>query len=160
TAFGDAMPVLDLLAVLIVLTAAFGYVNVRLLKLPPTIGLMLLTLLFSSALLAIGRYVPAVEHDARLVVEQFDFDRALLHGLLGFLLFAGALHTDIGAFWPHRGPVAVMAGIGVLLSTAITGGLTWLMLRALGLPLPFIDCLVFGALISPTDPVAVLALFK
>ena len=84
------MPTIDLLAMLIVLTAACGYVNVRLLRLPPTIGLMLLTLLASLVLLAVGRYVPAVEHEARRVVEQFDLDRTLLHGMLGFLLFAGA----------------------------------------------------------------------
>jgi CPA1 family monovalent cation:H+ antiporter len=116
------MPTLDLLAVLIVLTAAFGYVNVRLLKLPPTIGLMALTLLFSAILLAIGRYVPTVEHEARLVVEQFDFDRTLLHGMLGFLLFAGALHIDINDLRAHKWPITVLAGIGVLLSTAIVGG--------------------------------------
>lgn len=154
------MPILDLLAVLIVLTAAFGYVNVRLLKLPPTIGLMLLTLLSSLVLVAIGRHVPAVEDEARRVVEQFDLDRTLLHGMLGFLLFAGALHIDVDDLRAHRAPIAVLAGIGVLLSTAIVGGLTWLLLRALGLPLRLVDCVLFGALISPTDPIAVLSLLK
>lgn len=154
------MPTLDLLALLIVLTAAFGYVNVRLLKLPPTIGLMLLTLIFSAVLLAIGRYVPEVEREARLVVEQFDFDRTLLHGMLGFLLFAGALHIDIDDLRAHQAPIAVLAGVGVLLSTAIVAGLTWVLLPVLGFSLPFIDCLLFGALISPTDPIAVLALLK
>ena len=154
------MQTLDLLAMLIVLTAAFGYVNVRLLKLPPTIGLMALTLLLSMILLAIGRYVPAVEHQARLVVEQFEFDRTLLHGMLGFLLFAGALHINLEDLNVDRWPIAVLATFGVLLSTTIVGVLTWCLLRLLNLPLSFIDCLLFGALISPTDPIAVLSLLK
>jgi CPA1 family monovalent cation:H+ antiporter len=154
------MQTLDLIAVLIILTAAFGYVNLRLLKLPPTIGLMALTLLFSMILLAIGEYVPAVERQARLVVEQFEFDRTLLHGMLGFLLFAGALHINLEDLNADRWPIAVLATVGVLLSTTIVGVLTWGLLRLLGLRLGFIDCLLFGALISPTDPIAVLSLLK
>jgi len=154
------MQTLDLIAVLTVLTAAFGYVNVRLLKLPPTIGLMVLTLVFSMTLLAIGRFLPAVEREARLVVEQFGFVRALLHGMLGFLLFAGALHIDLNDLADHKWPIAVLASIGVLISTAIVGGLTWVLSQTLGFPLRLIDGLLFGALISPTDPIAVLSLLK
>ncbi len=154
------MQTLDLIGVLTVMTAAFGYVNVRVLKLPPTIGLMGLTLGFSLALLAIGRFVPAVERGAHRIVEQFDFDRALLHGMLGFLLFAGALHVDLDDLRTHRWPIAVLATIGVLISTAVVGCLTWLAVWAMGMPLRLIDCLLFGALISPTDPIAVLALLR
>jgi CPA1 family monovalent cation:H+ antiporter len=154
------MQTFDLIAVLIVLTAAFGYVNVRLLKLPPTIGLMALTLLFSMILLGVGEYVPSVQRQARLVVEQFEFDRTLLHGMLGFLLFAGALHIDLEDLNVDRWPIAVLATVGVLLSTTIVGVLTWAVLPWLGLPLGFIDCLLFGALISPTDPIAVLSLLR
>jgi CPA1 family monovalent cation:H+ antiporter len=151
---------LDLIAVLTVLTAAFGYINVRVLKLPTTIALMALTLLFSMVLLAIGRFVPDVEGQARLVVEKFAFDDALLHGMLGFLLFAGALHIDLSDLADHKWPIAVLASIGVLISTVIVGGLTWGVIRVLGFPLRFMDCLLFGALISPTDPIAVLSLLK
>ena len=142
---------------LIVLTAAFGYVNVRLLKLPPTIGLMVLTLVFSIGSCR-RRPVRAGRRAAGpAVVEQFGFDQALLHGMLGFLLFAGALHIDLSDLSDHKWPIAVLATLGVLISTAIVGGLTWVMLQLLGLPLRSIDCLLFGALISPTDPIAVLS---
>jgi monovalent cation:H+ antiporter, CPA1 family len=154
------MQTVDLIALLIVLTAACGYVNVRLLKLRPTIGLMALTLFFSMSLLAIGRYLPQVERQARFVVQQFDFDQALLHGMLGFLLFAGALHVNLDDLKADRWPIAVLATVGVLLSTAIVGTLTLGLMRILGLPLRFLGCLLFGALISPTDPIAVLALLK
>ena len=86
----------ELVAILIVLTALFSYINVRLLKLPSTIGLMLLSLLFAIGMVVIGAFVPAVEQQARVVARQFDLDEALLHGMLGFLLFAGALHVRPG----------------------------------------------------------------
>jgi CPA1 family monovalent cation:H+ antiporter len=101
-----------------------------------------------------------VEDQSREIVRQFVFGEALLHGLLGFLLFAGALHVDLGDLARHRGPIAVLATVGVLLSTAIVGGLVWVMLALLGIPLRLIDCLLFGALISPTDPISVLGLLK
>jgi CPA1 family monovalent cation:H+ antiporter len=154
------MRLFELIAVLTVLTAGFGYVNVRLLKLPSTIGLMALSLAFATTLVVIGSFVPAVEHQARAVAQQFDLDQALLHGMLGFLLFAGALHIDLGDLKDHQWPIAVLASLGVLISTAIVGGLTWVVLGLVGLPLRLIDGLLFGALISPTDPIAVLALLK
>ncbi len=151
---------LELIATLIVLTAVFGYINIRLLKLPSTIGLMALSLLFALSIVVIGWFVPAVHEQARMVVRQFDLDQALLHGMLGFLLFASALHVNFGELSDHKWPIALMATLGVLISTAIIGGLTWLLLKLLGFPLRPIDCLLFGALISPTDPIAVLALLK
>jgi monovalent cation:H+ antiporter, CPA1 family len=154
------MPLFDLVAVVIVLAAVFSYLNFRLLKLPSTIGLMAVTLLFSVLVVALGSIFPAVEQQARDMVKQFDFGQALLHGMLGFLLFAGALHVDLGDLAQHKGPIAVLATVGVLLSTAIVGGLVWCMLALLGIPLRLIDCLLFGALISPTDPISVLGLLK
>jgi monovalent cation:H+ antiporter, CPA1 family len=150
----------ELIAILIVLTAMFGYVNIRLLKLPSTIGLMALSLVFSITIVVVGSFVPAVEHQARAVARQFELDQALLHGMLGFLLFAGALHVDLGDLSDHKWPIAVMVTLGVLISTVIIGGLTWVVLGLFGLHLRPIDCLLFGALISPTDPIAVLALLK
>ncbi len=154
------MRVFDLIAVLLVMAAIFSYLNFRLLKLPTTIGLMAMTLAFSLALLVLGHLVPAVSHQARAAVRQFDFGESLLHGMLGFLLFAGALHIDLGDLHRHKGPIAVLATVGVLLSTLIVAGLMWAVFRLLGLPLRPIDCLLFGALISPTDPIAVLGLLK
>lgn len=150
----------DLIAVLLVLTAGFSYLNHRLLKLPSSIGLMALTLLTSVAVVVIGQVAPALHVQAQAFVAQFPLDQALLHGMLGFLLFAGALQLDLSAFRRHKIAIAVLATVGVLLSTALVGGLAWLMLRLLGIPMPFIYCLLFGSLISPTDPVAVLALLK
>jgi monovalent cation:H+ antiporter, CPA1 family len=150
----------DLIAILIVLTALFGYINVRLLRLPSTIGLMALSLVFAIALVAIESVVPAIAEPARAIARQFELDQALLHGMLGFLLFAGAFHVNLGDLLEHKWPIAVLATLGVLISTVIVGGLTWGVLTLLGLHLRPIDCLLFGALISPTDPIAVLALLR
>jgi CPA1 family monovalent cation:H+ antiporter len=154
------MHVFDLIAILTVLTAGFSYLNFRLLKLPSTIGLMALTLLFSLAFVAVGTFVPAVAQQARAVVARFEFDQALLHGMLGFLLFAGALHVGLDELARQRWPIAVLSTLGVLLSTAMVGGLTWCVLALLGLSVRPVECLLFGALISPTDPIAVLGLLK
>jgi CPA1 family monovalent cation:H+ antiporter len=154
------MQVFDLVAVVIVLAAVFSFLNFRLLKLPGTIGLMVLTLLFSLLVVVLDLFFPAVGQLARAVVAQIDFGQALLHGMLGFLLFAGALHVELGDLARQKGPIIVLATVGTLLSTAIIGVLVWGLLALLGLPQRFIDCLLFGALISPTDPVSVLALLK
>ena len=154
------MPLFDLIAVFIALAAGFSYLNLKLLKLPMTIGLMTLSLLFSLSLFVLGRFYPAVTQEVRLVVEHFSFDQALLHGMLGFLLFAGALHINLEDLVRLRWAIAVLATVGVLISTLIVGLLMWGVFTLLGFPLRFIDCLLFGALISPTDPVAVLSLLK
>jgi monovalent cation:H+ antiporter, CPA1 family len=154
------MRLFDLLAGLVVMAAGFSFVNSRLLKLPTTIGLMILSLVFSLALFALGLYVPAVAQQTRAVMEQFDFNQVLLHGMMGFLLFAGALHVDLGDLAQQKEPIAVLATVGVLLSTFIVGVLTWGAFALIGFNLRFIDCLLFGALISPTDPIAVIGLLK
>ena len=154
------MRLFDLIAVFIVMAAGFGYLNFRLLKLPTTIGLMALSLLFSLSLFVLGAFVPAVAQQTRSVIEQFDFNQVLLHGMLAFLLFAGALQIDLGDLARHKEPIALLATVGVLLSTLIVGVLMWGVFALLGFKLRFIDCLLFGALISPTDPIAVLSLLK
>ncbi len=150
----------DLIAILLVLAAAFSYLNYRWLKLPTTIGLMALTLLVSVALVAIGKFFPAVIQLAKSVVQQLDFDRALLQGMLGFLLFAGSLHLDLSELARRKWTITVLATLGVLVSTSVIGGLTWCIVTLLGISLPFVYCLLFGALVSPTDPIAVLGLLK
>jgi CPA1 family monovalent cation:H+ antiporter len=150
----------DFVAVLLVLAAVFTYVNHRLLRLPTTIGLMALTLLASLAAVAAGVVFPAVEHRAGEFVHQIRFDRAVLDGMLGFLLFAGSLHVNLGDLARQKAAVAVLATAGVVVSTLLVGGLTFALLSAAGVPARPVYCLLFGALISPTDPIAVLALFK
>ena len=154
------MRTFDLIAILIVLAALFSYINLKVLKLPSTIGLMALTLLLSVGVFVAGQLLPAVSARADGLLRQFDLDEALLHGMLGFLLFAGALHVDIGDLARHCWPIATLATIGVLLSTVVVGALTWGLLALIGQPMRFLDCLLFGALISPTDPIAVLGLLK
>jgi CPA1 family monovalent cation:H+ antiporter len=150
----------QLIAVLIVLVALFSYLNFRLLRQPQTVGLMAVSLLFSAVLAVTGTVVPPVGQWAHALVGRIDLDETLLHGMLGFLLFAGSLHVDLGALSRHKGPVAALATVGVLLSTAVVGGLMWGVSALLGLGLRPIDSLLFGALISPTDPIAVLGLLK
>ncbi len=154
------MHTFDLIAGLLVLAAGFSYLNHRLLRLPTTIGLMALTLLAASAVVIVGQFVPAIPETAKAFVRRIDFNEAVLHGMLGFMLFAGALHVDLRSLARWKLPVLVLATVGVLLSTVIVAGLTWVLLHALGFDPRFTYCLLFGALISPTDPIAVLGLLK
>ncbi|QEH33427.1 Na(+)/H(+) antiporter NhaP [Aquisphaera giovannonii] len=150
----------DLVATLIVLVAVLSYLNLKALRLPPTAGLMALSLLLSAGIAAAGTIAPQVGSWTRSLLARVDLGEALLHGMLGFLLFAGALHVDIGRFRRHKLAVAALATLGVLISAATVGGLMWWISGLLGLGLRPIDCLVFGALISPTDPIAVIGLLK
>ena len=150
----------DFVAVLLVLAAAFSYLNRRFLRLPSTVGLTALTLLASLAAVAAGLVFPAVEHRAAGFARQIDFNQAVLHGMLGFLLFAGALRIDLGDLARQKGTVALLATAGVVVSTLLVGGMAWGVFALLGVPVRPVYCLLFGALISPTDPIAVLALLK
>jgi CPA1 family monovalent cation:H+ antiporter len=147
-------------AVLLTLTALFAYVNHRLLRLPPSIGVMSVALAFSLGLLALDALGVPVDGPLRALVRQVHFDSTLLHGLLGFLLFAGALSVDLPGLRRNGVVVAVLATLGVLLSAIAVGSGAWGVLRLLGEPLSLGYCLLFGALISPTDPIAVRGLLK
>jgi len=122
--------------------------------------LMVVSLLFSATLAVTGSIVPSVGQWTRATVGRLDLNDALLHGMLGFLLFAGSLHVDLGHLNRHKWPVAALATFGVLLSTVVVGALMWGVSILLGLGLRPIDCLLFGALLSPTDPISVLGLLK
>jgi CPA1 family monovalent cation:H+ antiporter len=150
----------ELAAVLLCTAAVLSFLNHRLLRLPQTIGLMILALCLSLIVLAVGKLVPCVEETVRRWLESVDFSETLLHGMLGFLLFAGALHVDLGDLARQKGVVSMLATVGLLVSTGVVGGLMWLATRLVGVDMSFLDCLIFGALISPTDPVAVLGLLK
>lgn len=150
----------SLIAVLLCLAAFFGYINERLFKLPLPIALMAFSLLFSLLLILLGKAGLPFDVTARAVLQQFDFSVFLLHGILSFLLFAGAMRADINDLLTQKRIVILLATAGVVVSTAIVGLLSKWLLSLLGFDIPLIYCLLFGALISPTDPVAVLALLK
>ena len=150
----------DTAAALLSLTALFAYLNHRFVRLPPTAGVMALALGFSLLVTTAGQVAPPVREAAVRLVRGVDFNRTVLHGLLGFLLFAGALHTDLAALARRRALVGVLATVGVAVSAGVVGGLAYLLLDALGLPARPLYCLMFGALIAPTDPIAVLAMLK
>ncbi len=154
------MDLLSIVTVLIVLAAVFGYINVRLLKLPVTIGLMVVSILFSILAFVLGQWYPDIHLFEERFVAQIDFRRLLMDGMLSFLLFAGALHVDFNELKKQGLSIILFATVGVFLSTCIVGGLTYLVAGLFGLTIPFIYCLLFGALIAPTDPIAVLGILK
>ncbi|MEO1835767.1 MAG: sodium:proton antiporter [Akkermansiaceae bacterium] len=154
------MEFLDLAAVLLVLAAVFGYINLKLFKLPTTIGIMLIGLILSTLLLVFRDTVPLIPDLADRFVESIDLNEALMEGMLSFLLFAGALHVNLGNLADQKKLIGMLASFGVLLSTFLIGGATYYLFPVFGFEMPFLWCLVFGALISPTDPVAVLGILK
>jgi CPA1 family monovalent cation:H+ antiporter len=147
-------------SVLVVLSAFFGYVNVRFIRLPNTIGLTVISILFTLAAFGLSYFDDSLLQAEKYIITQIDFKTVLLDLMLGFLLFAGALHTDVDKLKKHRWPVLIFATFGVLVSTFLVGFGSYLILDLLGLDVPFIYCLLFGALISPTDPIAVLGILK
>lgn len=154
------MGILDLITLLIFLAAAFTLINITFLKLPSTIGLMAIALMSSVAIVFLGFAVPAIMNGASHIVEEFDFKEVLLNVMLNFLLFAGALSVDLSKLLQERLPIIVLATIGTLMSTFIVGFLMQFGFGLVGSEVDLIYCLLFGALISPTDPIAVLALTK
>lgn len=154
------LQIFEICAIIIVLSALFGYVNARFLKLPNTIGLMIVSICFTGFLFASTIRTDFFIDIARQFISQIDFQEVLLDVMLGFLLFAGAMHTNFDQLRVQRWPVLVFSTLGVLASTLICGALTYFGFRLLRLEPEFIHCLLFGALISPTDPIAVLGILK
>ncbi len=147
-------------SILIVLSALFSYLNSRYLKLPPAIGIMLLAILTSIALLAVGKTYPDFSTYFSALVSSIDFPSVLMGAMLNFLLFAGAIHISMQDLAKQRLPILILSTLGVIVSTFLVGSLMYALLLQLGLHVPYIQCLVFGALISPTDPLAVIAILK
>ncbi len=153
---------LQIVAILLTVTAVFAWINHKIIRLPSTIGLLVMGLLASLVLVGLEFVFPQVElfHQLTATVRRIDFSKALLDGMLAFLLFAGALHVD---FFKLRGRslvVGAMATVGIIISTTIIAVAVWWTSQMIGAPLPFAWALVFGALISPTDPVAVISTLK
>ena len=146
--------------ILIFLSAIFGYINVKYLKLPNTIGLMIITIVFTLAVILLSYFDPTLLNFEKSIISKIDFRSVLLDEMLSFLLFAGALHTNFEQLKIQRWPIFLFSTLGVLTSTFLVGGVMFFVLQLLGLPVDFIYCLLFGALISPTDPIAVLGILK
>ena len=149
-----------LAALLIVLAALFAYANYQLIHLPMTIGVMVLGLALSMALIGLDWAGVDFRDRASSLLDSLDFESLLLNSMLGFLLFAGALHLDLSDLRQQKGAVALLVTLGVLASTFLVGGGTWLVLHAFGVPISIVFCLLFGALITPTDPIAVISMLK
>ncbi|MDQ1088296.1 MULTISPECIES: sodium:proton antiporter [unclassified Siphonobacter] len=147
-------------SVLIVVSAIFAYLNLRYLKLPATIGIMVMALVSSLFLVSVGRFWPHLFDNAARFIKGANLEEILMGAMLNFLLFAGAIHIHINDLREEKRYVIVFSTISVVLSTLLVGGLMYLALNWLNMGIPFVQCLVFGALISPTDPIAVLGILK
>jgi CPA1 family monovalent cation:H+ antiporter len=154
------MTLFHIIAILLTASAVFSYINHRFLKLPTTIGIMLVALSFSLLLNLLGPFGIDIKNEVTVMLDSIDFNETVLHGMLSFLLFAGALHVDLSELAKQRGVIITLATLGIVAATFIIGGLSWYTFGLAGLDIPFIYCLLFGALISPTDPIAVLGILK
>ena len=155
------MGLLEVAGALLALTALFAWVNQRWIGLPTPIGVMLVALAVSLALVLAEAFdlAPAAA-GARALLARVDFGETVLQGMLSFLLFAGALHVDLSDLARQKRIIGLLATVGLLVSTLIVGFGSWVLLRWLGLELPLVHCLLFGALISPTDPIAVMGILR
>lgn len=154
------MDLFNIFSILICLSAVFSFINYRYFKMPRTIGVMLFALILSIGVILAGYTGLAVREPAAHIVSRIDFNRLLLQGMLGFLLFAGALHVEANELIRNKWMIFSLSTVGVLFSTLLVGLLACVVFKLLSLPVPLIHCLLFGALISPTDPVAVLGILK
>jgi CPA1 family monovalent cation:H+ antiporter len=152
----------DAAAILIVLAAALGYVNHRLFRMPFTIGMTIMGAVASLIVVGLDRMLPGSQVGEQTVsfLAGIDFHATLMDGMLSFLLFAGALHVNWADMQRGRWPILVLSTVGVLLSTVLIGAGFFLLCRMLGFGLPLLWCMVFGALVSPTDPVAVMGILQ
>ncbi|MGB5610852.1 cation:proton antiporter [Eudoraea sp.] len=147
-------------SILVFISAFFGYINIRYIKLPNTIGLTVITIFFTLGIFALSYFDDTLLNAERYIITQIDFRSVLLNIMLSFLLFAGALHTDLQKLKELKWPILFFATFGVLVSTLLIGTAVYFLLQGIGLEVLFINCLLFGALISPTDPIAVLGILK
>jgi CPA1 family monovalent cation:H+ antiporter len=154
------MNVQDIVGFLLSLTAISSYLNYRFVKLPKSIGITLVTLLLTMLVTLSGRLGWEVNDLAETLVFSIGFDDTFLHGMLSFMLFAGSMHVNTEELFKNKYIILMLATVSVIISTILIGYGTWWLTRALDIQLPFYYCFVFGALISPTDPIAVLGILK
>jgi len=152
---------LELVAAFICLTTLLTYVNFRFIGLPPTIGVMVTALLFSLLLQGLSYLgYPGLEEHVEELIGKIDFGDLLMNWMLSFLLFAGALHVNLNDLRSYRWPIGLLATVGVLIATFVIGSLAYWIFGLFGWQVSFLYCLLFGALISPTDPIAVLGVLR
>lgn len=154
------MDTLLIISILVSVCALFSYLNIRFLKLPPTIGLMLIALVCSLLVIIEGKISNTFQHYVEEMVRSIDFSQTLLNVMLGFLLFAGSLHVNLNELKKQRAAVTSFATLSVALSIFFFGGIMYYIFQLFGLQVEFIYCLLFGALVSPTDPIAVIGILK
>jgi CPA1 family monovalent cation:H+ antiporter len=154
------LEIYNLITIIIVLTALFGYINFRFIKLPATIGIMIISLVVSLMVIATSWLHPGLFITITDLIKTIDFNTALMKVMLAFLLFAGAIHIDVKQLKKESAAIITFSTIGVVVSTFIIAALMFVVTNWFGIPIGFIYCLLFGALISPTDPIAVLGILK
>ena len=145
---------------IICLAAVFSYINHKFIKWPPTVGIMVLSLATSALLVIAANLLPMQSKGLIHIITSIDFHSLLMNGMLSFLLFAGSMHIDARSLKKQRLPILSLATFGILISTFLIGTLLYLLLMAFYFDIAYIYCLLFAALISPTDPIAVLAILK
>jgi len=154
------MNLYTIITIIVSLAAIFAYLNYRFIKLPSTIGIMILSLVSSLVLVVLGKWMPEFFSSVTQMVQTLDFYDLLINMMLSFLLFAGAIHINASLLRKERLPVIVLATIGTIISTFLIGGMTYCLFSAFNISINLVYCLLFGALISPTDPIAVLGILK
>jgi len=157
-----ALSLFQIFAVVLTLAAFFGYLNHRVLRLPQPIGLIVIALTVSICVIVLDLLTERLQFgpDIRAVLRRINFDDTLMKGMLSFLLFAGALHVDLSELLNRKWAIGSIATVGVAIATFVVGFATYAVARVVGIDMPLPWCLVFGALIAPTDPVAVLGMLK
>jgi len=154
------LEIYQIISVIIFLTAVFAYVNERWIKLPGTIGIMILAMFSSLLIVLVGNLIPTFSTEAHKLVANINFEQVLMKIMLGFLLFAGALHIDANKLKNEIWPVIILSTIGTFISTFLVSVMAYYLFQIFHFAIPYIYCLLFGALISPTDPIAVMGILK
>ena len=154
------MNIFEISSLLVFISALLMYINFRFLKLPMTIGLMMLSLILSFLVFIIGFFIPSLQLFASSILDNIDFNITLMGGMLSFLLFAGSIQVDLNDLLEQKTIISILATIGVIFSTFLVGTVTYYTLALCSINIDYIYCLLFGSLISPTDPIAVIGILK
>ncbi|TFF39649.1 cation:proton antiporter [Mucilaginibacter psychrotolerans] len=149
-----------IIALLVMVSALYSYINARFLKLPGTIGIMALAIIGSILTIAVDNLDPGVARYLTLLAKNINFSTTVLNIMLGFLLFASAFNLNAHKLKREMRPVLILSTVGVILSTAIFGTMLYYIAGVIDVKIPYVYCLLFGALVSPTDPVAVGAIIR